>query len=272
MPSNLSLSVFLMVATTATTAVEPLVQFPGGRIAYSADGNQHDKDDIGATAMSIAMLDAAGLGDRLVHYDFSNHLGNNSDRMDKEMIESALGGAKRFKINAKVFFNAQTQLDKAIENFRTQGNRSSGEDPLWYICAGPMEVAWRCISAVDPGKRKHIHCISHSAWNDKHRDTNEMSHQWQDLGQLGATLHHIDDQNSSNGEDDFNGPHSKWMWLKDSDNPNYQWLYTRNKFGNKFDVSDSGMLYWLLTGGPKQGNMKAGWAETKALLENPVRK
>jgi hypothetical protein len=268
-----AMGLILAVATTVQAAgAEVAMRFPGGRIAYSADGNQHDKDDIGATAMSIAMLSASGLGDRLVHYDFSCHLGDNNRRMNEDMIESALGGAKRFGLDQKVFFNSQTQLEEAIENFRIQGNRSTAKDPLWYICAGPMEVPWRCVNAVDPEKRKHVHCISHSGWNDKHSDTPQMNHRWQDLGKLEATLHHIRDQNSSNGDNDFNGPHEKWLWLKNSDDPNYQWLYSRNKFGEKFDVSDSGMLYWLITGGPDKGNMRAGWSEAKALLTQPGRR
>ncbi|MFC1652759.1 DUF5060 domain-containing protein [Planctomycetota bacterium] len=259
------MGVFLADATAAT------INFPGGRIAYSADGNQHDHDDIGATAAAIAMVSSAGLGDKLVHYDFSNHLGNNNKKMENDMIESALGGAKRFGLDTSKFFNDQTQLKEAIANFKKEGNKSSENDPLWYICAGPMEVAWRCVNAVDPEKRKYIHVISHSGWNDKHGDTPEMTHRWEDIGKLGATLHKIKDQNSSNGDNDLNSPLSKWQWLKNSDNENWKWLYSRNQFKDKFDISDSGMMYWLITGGPNGGNQKSGSNELKDLLSNPVK-
>ena len=44
---------------------------PLGRIAIVADGNSPDPDDLGGTAISIALLRASGLEDRLVHYSHS---------------------------------------------------------------------------------------------------------------------------------------------------------------------------------------------------------
>jgi len=257
-------------APAKTTAAPVKVRFPGGRIALTSDGNLHDKDDIGATALSLALIDAAGLKSRFVHYDFGNHLGGNSAGQEAAMIESAVGGAQRFDLDPARVFNDQSQLAAAIENFRQEGNKSSEQDPLWYVCAGPMESAWRCVNAVEPEKRKFIHCISHSGWNDKHGDTPEMTHQWEDLGKLGATLHHISDQNSSNGEDDFNSSAEKWVWLKNASNPNWKWLYARN-VKSTFDVSDTGMVFWLITGGPDGGNEKGGSAEAQYLMEHPVR-
>ena len=259
------MGMFFADATAAT------INFPGGRIAYSADGNQHDHDDIGATAASIAMVSSAGLGNKLVHYDFSNHLGDNNKEMENNMIESALGGAKRFGLDTSKFFNDQTQLKEAIDNFKKEGNKSSEDDPLWYICAGPMEVAWRCVNAVDPEKRKYIHVISHHGWNDRHADTPELTHRWEDIGKLGATMHKIRNQNNSNGDNDFSSPLSEWQWLKNSDNENWKWLYSRNQFKDKFDISDSGMMYWLITGGPNGGNQKGGPKELKDMLSNPVK-
>ena len=254
----------------ATGGAPVQIKFPGGRIAFSSDGNQHDEDDWGATAMSLALVNAAGLNAKFVHYDFSCHLGNNSETKDAQMIKSALGGAERFKLDKSKVFNDQTQLDAAIANFKAEGNKSSAKDPLWYICAGPMEAPWRCVNAVDAEKRPFVHCISHSGWNDKHGDTPEMTHKWEDLGKLGATLHHIADQNNSNGEDDFNAPAAKWAWLQESSNPDWQWLYGRNMKGT-FDVSDAGMIFWLITGGPNGGNEKGGSAEAKYLLEHPAK-
>ena len=44
---------------------------PLGRIAIVADGNSPDPDDLGGTAVSIALLRASGLENRLVHYSHS---------------------------------------------------------------------------------------------------------------------------------------------------------------------------------------------------------
>lgn len=246
------------------------IAFPGGRIAFSSDGNQHDEDDWGATALSLALLKASGLSKSFVHYDFSCHLGNNNPAKDAQMIESAVGGAERFGLDKSRVFNDQTQLDAAIANFKKEAEKSSASDPLWYIVAGPMEVPWRCINAVSPEKRQFIHCISHSGWNDKHGDTPEMTHKWEDLGLLGATVHHIIDQNNSNGDIDFNSPTDKWYWLMNSTDPDWKWLYSRNS-KDTFDVSDTGLLFWLITGGPNGGNEKGGPAEAQYLLSHPVK-
>lgn len=256
----------VLMLAVSTVSFSGVVNFPGGRIAITSDGNIHDQDDFGATAMAIAMLHYAGLGDKLVHYDFSNHLGKNTASGDAQMIESAIEGAKRFKLDKTKFFNDQTQIEAAIANFKAEGNNSSADNPLWFICAGPMESAWRCVNAVEPEKRQYIYCISHSGWNDKHGDTPEMTHKWEDLGKLGAKLIHIADQNGSNGDNDFNTPEANWLWLKESSNPDWQWLFSRN-VKKTFDVSDAGMTWWLITGGSKDDNEKAGWAETRALFD-----
>ena len=261
------------VATTPAVAKSFPLKLPAGRIAISSDGNQHDEDDWGATAMTLAIIDAVGLNRKLVHYDFASHVGDNGVKNEGQMIESALGGAGRFNLDKARFFNDQSQLAEAIGNFRREGNQSSAADPLWFICAGPMEVPWRMINAVDPAKRPFIHCISHSEWNDKHGDTPEMTHQWEDLGKLGATLHHIADQNKS-GRDDYDGFNvhtKKWSWLKTSSNPNAQWLYRRN-YKTLFDISDTGMIFWLITGGLDGGSEKGGASDVRYLLENPVKK
>jgi len=263
--------------TAPAAALTPVkVRFPGGRIAVTSDGNQHDPDDFGATALTIALINAAGLNSKFVHYDFANHLGNNSSTMEANMVESAVGGAERFHLNKARVFNDQSQLAEAIENFRIEGNKSTAADPLWFICAGPMETAWRCINAVDPAQRQFIHCISHSGWNDNHGDTPEMTHKWGDLGKLGATLHHIRDQNNSQNDaavdTDFNSDNEYWYWLrlKKSNNPDWQWLYSRN-VKTTYDASDTGMLFWLITGGPNGGNEQGGSAEAEYLMKNPVK-
>ena len=240
------------------------IGFPGGRIAYSCDGNQHDHDDFAATPMSLALIKAAGLEKNLVHFDFSNHLGDNNIKMDSQMVVSAIGGAERFGCEKSVFFDGQTQLEKAIANFKDEGDKSSEKNPLYYICAGPMEVAWRCLNAVDPTKRKYIYVISHSDWNNNHSDTPQMTHTWKDMPALGVNVIDIIDQNPGT-----NRPYEEYAWLRDSSNPLLNWLWERgNSTGKKkFDPSDAGMAYYLLTGGPKGGDEKCDPLKIKVILE-----
>ncbi len=280
----------ILIFTQAIYAQQ--VNFPGGRIAFSSDGNQHDKDDWGATALSLAMIDAAGLNHKVVHYDYANHLGDNNTSWEAAMVESAEGGAVRFNLDKSVFFNDQSQLNAAIANLAAAINASSSDDPLWIIAAGPMETVWRGINAAEQEKRQYVTIISHSSWNQNHGDTPQMTHDWADLksdfsgngvffvqssgDDVSATTlsdpSKLPDQNKSNGDLDFNTPEDKWYWLRDSDNPDWQWLYNRDD-KNGFDVSDAGMTYFLITGGPHNGGCKTcGVNEVKRLLENPVPK
>ncbi len=245
------------------------VNFPGGMIAFSSDGNQHDKDDYGATAMSLAMLHYAGLGDKLVHYDHSDHMGDNDITMNSKMVEAAEIGAQRFGLNTSIVFDDQKEATEAVANFVAKAATASADNPLWFICAGPMEMPWRCLDACAADKRQYIHCISHSGWNNRHNDAQNF-HTWADMKSdfKEVTFYDIIDQNSSDGNYDFNTPEAKWLWLKNSpkSDDNWKWLFDRNE-KNTFDVSDAGMTWWLITGGPNNGDDKGGWPEMKALFE-----
>ncbi len=259
-----------------------------GRIALSADGNAHDKDDFGATAMSLALLNAAGLNGKVVHLDFNNNLCLNESAWAAEMRISALGGADKFGFDRSVMFDHQTagMTDLSTQNLARAINASSANDPLWIIAGGPMETVYRGIAAAQVDKRKFVTVISHSAWNENrdkfHPDYNGrncgLNNNWSDMVRDFTPngvkfLDHvfITDQNSTqNGgnDGDWNSPYAKWYWLRDSANPNFKWLYERND-KSTFDISDAGMTYWLLSGGLNGGCKNCGSAEAKRLLENP---
>ncbi len=255
---------------------------PLGRIAFTSDGNLHDSDDWGAMSLSLAFIHYAGLEDRFVHYDYNNHMGNSRKSWEKIMDDVAKGGAARFGLDTNKVFDDQTQKKAAIANFVIESKKSSKSNPLWLICAGPMQMAYDMINASPESKRKFTHLISHSAWNEKHSH-DECKKTWTDLKNDFPTVQYfnIQDQNRSNEEDDFQSNIGNWQWLKNSENKDWQWLYEKDDTHEVddlenwnshtkyvFDVSDAGMTYWLITGGPNGGNEKAGWKEAKALLEN----
>ncbi|MGB5419374.1 MAG: hypothetical protein WBN21_11150, partial [Algibacter sp.] len=60
-----------IILSYATLVSAQSINPPKGRIAIVADGNSPDPDDLGGTAISLALLRAAGLEDRLVHYSHS---------------------------------------------------------------------------------------------------------------------------------------------------------------------------------------------------------
>ena len=73
--------VLIIIISTffSVNAQTPLWQGKG-RIALSSDGNEHDHDDWAATPLSLALLSAAGLQDKLVLYTYSDHIwGSNQD-------------------------------------------------------------------------------------------------------------------------------------------------------------------------------------------------
>lgn len=285
-------AILISISALSVRSVSAQVNYPGGRIAISADGNQHDKDDWGATALSLALIDAAGLNDRLVHCDYSNHMGDSNPTWELRMIESAEGGAERFNMNRSVFFNDQEDPEGAVVNLAAAINASSSDDPLWIIAAGPMEMVWRGINAAIPEKRAFVTVISHSRWNQNHGDTPQMTHDWADLKRdfspdgvffVESSVEDVSDavlgdpsklpdQNQSSGDLDFNTPEEKWYWLRDSEIPDWRWLYALDD-KNGFDVSDAGMTYFLITGGPHNGGCKnCGVEQVRELLHNPVPK
>jgi hypothetical protein len=68
---TLTFCVMTIVASTLFAHQGPFdgKQFKG-RIAFSSDGNYNDEDDWGAFPTAMAILDAFGLTDKLVHVDY----------------------------------------------------------------------------------------------------------------------------------------------------------------------------------------------------------
>lgn len=258
------------------------INMPNGRIAFSSDGNLHDSDDWGATAFSMAFLQYADLEKRFVHYDYNNHQGKSREAWEQIMDDAAKGGAARFGLDVSKVFDGQTEKEAAMRNFLKEANKSSKKNPLWFICAGPMHMPYTLLKAVPAEKRQFIYAISHSKWNNEHIH-DAFTKTWADMKTdfPEMTFYDIADQNKSNGEDDFHSHIKNWFWLRDSSNENWQWLYNiddvdqvdklerwKSDAEKAYDISDAGMTYWLITGGPNGGNEKAGWREAKALLEN----
>jgi hypothetical protein len=224
-----------------------------GRIAISSDGNEHDADDWGATALSLAILARAGLQDKLVHYDYSNHIWGDNQNGPAQMTESALGGATRFGFHSNGFFDDRKALAASVAHITQLVNSSTAENPLYFIIAGPMEVAWRGLNAADDARVRNVVCISHSTWNDNHAK-DHGGHSYNDLLALGCGNGHINDQNGGFKT----GNMSAWDWLKSTNNGD--WLWSRinavNAIGGSSvgDASDAGMVYYLVTG-DKYGNV-----------------
>jgi len=295
-------ALIFMVILSSVIAQTPLWQGKG-RIAISSDGNEHDHDDWAATPLSLALLAAAGLQDKLVLYTYSDHVwGSNQGHPTsstglnsyEHMRESALGGQKWFGFGQTKFVCAVDNAVVAYHAMRDAINESSADNPLIIIAAGPMQVVGEAISQSDVSKRKFVSLVSHSDWNNQHSDKHGKS-EWdvhtgwtfQEIidafsNEKGGNLKciQITDQNDGADYDGLQAPIEKFDWLKTSKaryNPAYKlgawdWLYSRQETcvkenGKNFDPSDAGMIVYLLTGIEKTDPEMA-----RKIMENPKSK
>jgi hypothetical protein len=251
-----------------------------GRIAYSCDGNFNDPDDWAASPMSLALIAAAGLQDRLVHFHF-NSIPWASDaiweRRHREAVEEA---AARFGFPRERFFDCRCDLEAAIAALASEAEKSTAENPLYLILAGPVEIPWEALRRSSPASYPWIYVISHSRWNEGFRGSGwqreslpsrgfggiSLGRTKRDLIKLGIRWVQIPDQNPGLSlapyvpASSLDYPtHSKWapsppeafagyFWLRDTQDDGLRMLWRWLEISTRPDCSDSGMVYFLLTG------------------------
>lgn len=273
-----------------------------GRIVISSDGNEHDHDDWAATPLSLALLAAKGLQDKLVLYTYSDHIWwSNLDHPKspqgmnayEHMRESALTGKKMFEFKKTKFLCAVDNPEKAYNAMAKEINKSSAENPLYIIAAGPMQVVGEAINRANPEKRQFVTVISHSNWNNRHSDKinrGEPEHSGWTFAEMieafgcqnggNAKFVKISDQNGRKGYLGFNCAKKHFDWIKTSKarhNKLYKkgawdWLYSRiitctKNNGLNYDPSDAGMVVYFLT-----GIQKTNPEHAREIMENPIAK
>lgn len=260
---------------------------PKGRIAIVADGNSPDPDDLGGTAVSIALLRASGLENRLVHYSHSCDLVRD-DRISKEaekerhhlmqiacdMTARRWGGFEHI-----TFYDAIWQKEETINDLCWAINASTDEDPLWIIEAGEPDIIGMALKKTPKEKHKFVKVVTHHPANDNAGDF----YSWQQILDFGIEEVRIPDQNIN-----LKLNHEEWDWAKDHNDPRMRLIWSIGNIAEidnivkfqkgKWDCSDAGMvLYWItganVNNGSKQGNME----EVKKILlnyliENPENK
>lgn len=226
------------------------------RIAYSADGNVHDKDDLCATAMTLSVAAEAGAKNRVVHVDYNNHLGRNGGGQANKHRQNIFKMARHYGYNTNKFFDDRFQLGAAINNLKNEINKSSANNQLDLICAGPMETCWRGINAANPAKRRFVRVISHSRWNNRHADTPQLRHTWNDICRdFDVTCKSIPNQNGQAYKSNVN----QWRWLTSKgQRGNDLFNITQVKRG---DCSDAGMMHFSVT-----GNQRPSMNDVRALF------
>jgi hypothetical protein len=260
-----ALAAFVAVsAPTVTAPATPTAPGEGvGRIALSADGNQHDEDDWASSAMTLAILARAGLQDNVVNYIYDNHIWDSDPNHRKNMTESVMGAGERFGFDTSRFHDGADPAGLAVgvASLTAEINASGPGNELTIVLAGPMETTWMALDAATPQARTYVRCVSHGdgSFNQTHGKTDHDGHSYDDVIELGCQRVQIPDQNGELGPTDL----SDWDYLKEL-GPDMEWLYSRLEVAEKGDVSDAGMAYFVVT-----GEKQASRSELREFLSTP---
>lgn len=218
--------------------------------AYSADGYNQDRDDVAASAMTLALFDRAGLADRIVHFHFNTNFGGEPKHAG-EHRKSALETAVLFKIIKDVdgddaFFDiscSENEKKAAIVHLALQIRKATKKEPLMIFAAGGVQVPYAALKkAIEDGADKKalesVVFISHATANEqtarKNSPNADYQNNWDNLKQLSPYVRFVDStsplvngrrdgginksQNSTAWEQ---SPRSKrpgvaaWRWLAD---------------------------------------------------------
>ncbi len=240
------------------------------RFAISADGNnaddwkdkwrRADPDDWGATPATMAIIAKLKAEDKLVHYSYNNFIEANVGPASENVMNLYVKeGIERFRFNPNLFFDVLDGEDRAVTHLAKQMAKSTAQDPLYFIHMGPSEFFYQCVEkCVEWGKKDalaYVFVISHSGYNDNHlrRPYHHTMEQAIALSDEKIQYKRIKDQNAQwdpNALWNSKKNTAVWKWMLDSKDPNINWLYetmSHHPQGH-YDISDCGMLYYLLTG------------------------
>lgn len=254
-----------------------------GRLAYSADGDEHDTDDWLASSWSLALLRAAGLDRKLVFFEYNNHVWGTTGNWDEIQDNNIKGVLSRWGgFEDTDFYNYETQGNAAKNKLRDQINASTSNNPLFIIAAGPLETIGRAVDAAQSGKLQYVTIVSHSDWNNEHASESHGSkYTIAYLQNKGCKYKRVNDMNGNENEGytDFGLKRNTSVMenrLKNHPDDRINWLWTARKMPEyevprfqrgKYDYSDAGMTWWLITGANGGGDERVTPKKTMDLLQ-----
>ena len=219
---------------------------PPGRLAVSADGNNNDRDDIGATPMALAILAKAGstAKSKLVHYEYNDFIWGSNYYQKIDMTNSAKGAATVFGFSSTIFFSVIDNPSAAYNHLANEINKSSSTNPLYILAMGPMASICEAIKRSYSSRRQYVTVISHSTWNETYSHNGSCT--WSGVKALGVKTIDICDQNARLATNYY----SYVSWIANHPDSKMRWVWGRMKIGLTYytaaDVSDAGeMWYWL---------------------------
>ncbi len=272
---NKSIITYISILFCVLFATSQTINPPSGRIAIVADGNSPDPDDLGGTAVSLALLRAAGLENRLVHYSHSCDLvvlHRISEAAEKErhaMMQTACDGtARRWGgFEHITFLDAKWQTDQTIKDLVKAINASTQHDPLWIVEAGEPDIIGFALKASEKEKHKFVKVITHHPANDNAGDF----YKWQEILDFGIEEVRIPDQNTY-----LKVKESEWNWAKNHNDHRMQFVWLMGKMAEidnvvtfqkgYWDCSDAGMVLYWITGATNGGLKEGTVSDVKSIL------
>jgi len=175
-----------------------------------------------------------------------------------QMKISVLGGMSRFGFDPKIAFDVTANSEAALQSLANEMIKSTSSDPLYYIHMGPSEFFYQAVKKViDAGKMenlKHVYVVSHSGYNNDYKVSSNHHTLTDAIDYSNGYINskRIIDQNGAWSPDvlwDAGKDFSVWYWMRDHQDENVRWIYERIKanYWGKSDISDAGMIYWLIT-------------------------
>lgn len=264
------LLILMLICGFQTAVFSQAWNYDNNRIAISFDGNSApdneykwptgDPDDWGAAAASCAIIAKLKLQDKLVHCSYNNFIDAPAGPDNENQLKISFeGAAERWDFKPETFIDVTTHLNDARTHLAKEIALSTADNPLYLCHAGLTEFIYQVVEEViNSGHKealKHLYILSHSGFNENekrrtyHRDFNDL----RNLTENSFQYKKIKDQNDKtnpqnlwNSGKDF----SVWYWMRDHKDPNVRWMYTRMEVhsGNVADISDCGMLFYLLLG------------------------
>ncbi|MEM6829854.1 MAG: T9SS type A sorting domain-containing protein [Bacteroidota bacterium] len=271
LPIKVLICLILVLIQCHVTTAQAL-GYNNNRIAISADGNNQpdnhpqanfpraDEDDWAAAPAALAMIAKLGLQNQLVHFSYNNFIGAPAHTSEtNHMANAANGGIQRWGFNASRFFDVSANRSRAVSDLAEELGKSTSGNPLYFIHMGPAEFFYQAVKQVVDGgqaaRLAHVRVISHSGYNDSHLRRFSHHTMAQAITLSGNRIRYtkIKDQNACGNPNVLwcSQPNfSPFHWVRDHPDPNVAWLYNRMLLNpkNKADISDAGMVYYLLEG------------------------
>lgn len=208
MKNLIAILMVLVLTMISSISSAQKTKTPNYNYAYSCDGYNQDRDDIAASAMTLAIFDRVGLADPIVHFHFNTNFGGkptHAAEHRKSVLETAvLFGIIKGVDGDDEFFDVSRSDDEkkaAIDHLAKQIKKANKRKPLMIFAAGGVQVPYAALKkAIDEGASKkalqNVVFVSHTDANEKTRkisDTNpEYSYNWDDLKKLSPFVQFID--------------------------------------------------------------------------------